>query len=1204
MRAIMVRGLTGCSLVVASLLAAPAAASVQQGSSGVSAATPPSRGVPNFLWTADAASAPAGSTAEQAARYHLERLHDTYRVPRTALAAAKLLYVHDTGRGGIIVGLRQKVGDVDVFHGDIKVLMDRSHNLIAVAGSPHPAINTRADFSSASSMTAAVAVALRTLYGVELANHLSSSREAPRAGFTYFDIAVPAPVDLVMRRPARVKPIFYPDGDRLRAAHYVEIQAKLRGGVESDAHAFIVDAAGTILHRKDLVAHESFNYRVYASPDGRPEDSPLEDWSPHPTGEPNGDGPSKAAFPMLIEMEGFNHNPDDQPDPWLPDGAKETLGNNVDAFVDWKDPDGLGGPLEHRAKISSLNTFDYVHDITLEPLADLTQSMSAITSLFYLNNWHHDWWYDSGFNEAAGNAQKDNFGRGGAGNDVLLAEAQDAALEGARNNANMSTPLDGESPVMQMYLWSPVREQASVHAEPLGQDFAAAPGRFGPHKYDTTAPLVLSNDGSAQPEVGCESQQDDISGKIVLAHRGGCEIEVVAQNVEAAGGVGLIVVWNGGEAFAPGSDPATADPQIPALGVATPAGDALEAALGEGPVSVTLHGDSTTERDGTIDNLIVAHEWGHYIHHRLSTCGIPQCGAQSEGWGDYNALMQALREGDDLSGTYAGSQYGTFDTRGYFGLRRAAYTIDKTKNATSFHHIDNSVQNPPPPYFEGNGIENAESHNAGEIWATMMWEAYIGLHMAHEGDLEFEQVRRRMGDYVVGGLMMAPPDPTYTEQRDAILAVASAADHDDFITIAEAFARRGAGTCAVSPDKSDATFAGVVEDFEIRPNGVIVAADLDDSVMSCDDDHVIDPTETGKIRIQVRNAGVIPMAGATLTLASSSPSLTFAGGTELDVPDLEPQGEAELDVDVSLVADAPSLEDITVTLTLATPDGCEKQSKLDLPSRLNGDIATGVSANDDVDAPLTPWILGGSEDGLWNREPVGNGNYVWHGIDFGSISDTWIESPTLEVSDSDPLVISLLHAYDFEFAMETYWDGGLIELSTDGGGSWDDISGWLDPGYTGVINNEVNPIHMRPVFGGQSPDYPAPQKLVLDLGTNFAGQDLKIRFRIGTDGFVGAPGWYIDDLEFAGITNTPFSSWIPDAGCSSSPTTGDSETGPGDPTEGPPPTTGGDDPDPTTTEDPPLVGEDPPCGCAATPDAGFFSLLGLLLLPRRRRRSA
>ena len=1209
MRATMVRGLTGCTLVVASLLAAPAPAQarVHADARGVAAATHPSRGVPSLLWATDAAVAPAGLSAEQAARHHLERLSPTYRVPRNALAAARLLFVHDTGRGGIIVALRQTVAGVDVFHGDIKVLLERgSHRLIAVAGTPHPANRPRAAFTGDARISA-VAVALKAVWGVDLAGHITASREAARAGFTYLDVAVPAPVDLILRRPARIKPIYFPQGDSLRPAHYVELQGRLHRGRDNDAHAVIVGDDGRVLHRQSLTANEAYNYRVYADPDGRPLESPLEDYIPHPKGEPV-DGPTKPIFPSLVSMEGFNHNPDGEPDPWLPPGAKETLGNNVDAFADWTDPDGLSGD-EHRAKINSFNTFDYVYDISVEPLGDQTQSMAVITSLFYVTNWNHDWWYDSGFNEAAGNAQASNFGRGGVEHDVMLAEAQDAAIEGARNNANMSTPQDGESPVMQMYLWTPLHEDASVHTEPQGADITAGQARFGPRKYDFTAPLVLVDDGSDKPTEGCNAPVNDVAGKIVLVDRGSCEFEVKAQNVEAAGALGVVFPDSlpNMDAYPPGPDPNTLDPTIPAQGISKADGDALKAALGDGPVTATMHGDTSAERDGTIDNMIVAHEWGHYLHFRLSTCGSAQCGAHSEGWGDFNALMHALREGDPLDGTYGAAIYGTFDPTGYFGLRRAAYTVDMAKNATTFKHISDGAPLPPPPYFQDNFINNAESHNAGEIWATMMWEAYIGLHMAHQDDLEFEAIRRRMGDYVVGGLMMAPPDPSYTEMRDAILAAAYAADKDDFVTIAEAFARRGVGTCARSPDKLDNTFSGVVEDFEIRPNGVILGASLDDSVESCDQDGVLDAAETGRVKFKVRNAGIVPMSGATLALSSTSDTVQFVGGDVVDVPDLDPQSEADLEFDLTLVDSPPDLEDITVTLTLTTPDGCEKDFKLNVPTRLNGDIAEGASATDDVDAPITPWVISGATDGIWTRDPNGTGGYLWHGIDFGSVSDTALESPTLEVSDSDPLVITFLHAYDFEFTDGTYWDGGLLELSTDGGQNWQDLSTWLDPGYDGAINNEVNPIHMRPVFGGQSPDFPAPHKVTLDLGSTFAGQDIKFRFRIGTDGFVGATGWYIDDIGFAGIDNTPFSKWIPDACGPGNPTTSESE---GDSdhssdSDGPPttPTEGSEGSD-GSSDGPPLDDETAPCGCAATPSSGLFSLFGLLLLPRRRRRSA
>jgi len=68
--------------------------------------------------------------------------------------------------------------------------------------------------------------------------------------------------------------------------------------------------------------------------------------------------------------------------------------------------------------------------------------------MFFHVNWLHDRWYEAGFDEAAGNAQKDNYGRGGRAGDPILAEGNDFS---GTDNANMATPADGSSPRMQMY---------------------------------------------------------------------------------------------------------------------------------------------------------------------------------------------------------------------------------------------------------------------------------------------------------------------------------------------------------------------------------------------------------------------------------------------------------------------------------------------------------------------------------------------------------------------------------------------------------------------------------------------------------------------------------------------------------------------------------------------------------------------------------
>jgi subtilase family serine protease len=87
---------------------------------------------------------------------------------------------------------------------------------------------------------------------------------------------------------------------------------------------------------------------------------------------------------------------------------------------------------------------------------------SSETALFYAVNFAHDFFYALGFDEAAGNFQVNNFGRGGLGNDSLRAIAR----ANGRNNANFSTPPDGFSPTMNMFLW----DGASCWAEDVNGD--------------------------------------------------------------------------------------------------------------------------------------------------------------------------------------------------------------------------------------------------------------------------------------------------------------------------------------------------------------------------------------------------------------------------------------------------------------------------------------------------------------------------------------------------------------------------------------------------------------------------------------------------------------------------------------------------------------------------------------------------------------
>ncbi|MCC7501042.1 MAG: M36 family metallopeptidase [Flavobacteriales bacterium] len=127
-------------------------------------------------------------------------------------------------------------------------------------------------------------------------------------------------------------------------------------------------------------------------------------------------------------------------------GAEYTItrGNNVWASEDANADNVAGVSPDGGATLD----FDFAVDLAQAPSAYLS---AATTNLFYWNNLMHDVWYQYGFDDPAGNFQSNNYGRGGAGNDWVNADAQDGS---GTSNANFGTPPDGSNPRMQMYRWT------------------------------------------------------------------------------------------------------------------------------------------------------------------------------------------------------------------------------------------------------------------------------------------------------------------------------------------------------------------------------------------------------------------------------------------------------------------------------------------------------------------------------------------------------------------------------------------------------------------------------------------------------------------------------------------------------------------------------------------------------------------------------
>jgi Fungalysin metallopeptidase (M36)/PKD domain/Fungalysin/Thermolysin Propeptide Motif len=160
--------------------------------------------------------------------------------------------------------------------------------------------------------------------------------------------------------------------------------------------------------------------------------------------------------------------------------GRTTSGNNVNAYLDLNASNAIGyQPQTPDTGDPAYQHFDYAFTNAYQTSGGTnitTDRDATLTQLFYWVNLAHDYYYALGFTEPSRNFQTDNFGRGGAGGDAVLAEAFNGWGTGTeklckdssnndilcRNNANFNSgPGDGTPGRLEVYLGStpfPFRE--------------------------------------------------------------------------------------------------------------------------------------------------------------------------------------------------------------------------------------------------------------------------------------------------------------------------------------------------------------------------------------------------------------------------------------------------------------------------------------------------------------------------------------------------------------------------------------------------------------------------------------------------------------------------------------------------------------------------------------------------------------------------
>ena len=341
-------------------------------------------GLPKSLSNAvEPLSAPSTEDPVAIAKHFLRARRDLFLLNEDDIETLRLVGKDASAGGLTFLHFNQSVDGVDVYQGQVKITLNAAGQVIqAGAGDliPRLRIDTRPVLSEREALLAAF-----KFLGLDPPSELQPlpSRQARHADFRN-----PAGEQ---HNPIRVQLSVFPlTPTSARLAYKLFVEA---GNARS--YEILIDARdGRLLLRRNLT-YSLGQARVWRK-------SPL------------------AGDRELVVF----------PDGWIPPDGTVTTGNNADAFLD---EDGDGTPdsealqdlpdIEHGRASSPAQSFDF-------PAAEGTTGANprdfpaaAVTNLFYLVNAAHDYFYDLGFTEQAGNFQTDNFGRGGEEHDAMRARA-------------------------------------------------------------------------------------------------------------------------------------------------------------------------------------------------------------------------------------------------------------------------------------------------------------------------------------------------------------------------------------------------------------------------------------------------------------------------------------------------------------------------------------------------------------------------------------------------------------------------------------------------------------------------------------------------------------------------------------------------------------------------------------------------------------
>jgi hypothetical protein len=553
---------------------------------------------------------------------------------------------------------------------------------------------------------------------------------------------------------------------------------------------------------------------------------------------------------------------------------------------------------------------------------------------------------------------------------------------------------------------------------------------------------------------------------------------------------------------------------------------------GRGRMQMYLWTGPTPDYDGTTDADVIIHEVTHGTSNRLhgnsSGLSTNMSRGMGEGWGDFYGHSMLSEPSDPINGIYNTGGYATYlATAGftgnyYYGIRRFPKAVmaftggpnNRPHNPLTFADVDSTQFNISDGAFARGPFGSAtidQVHNLGEIWSSALWE----VRAKFVTRLGWADGNRKTLQFVTDGMKLAPLGPTFLQERDAIIAAAQASSvapeaAADVADTWAGFAIRGMGFSAVvTAAGTGANNTRVTEAFDLPNLLQTPAITVSDS--TGDNDGFPEPGETITINVPLTNNTGNSATGTTLQIV---------GGGSANYGTINNGQTVSQSATYTVPANTACGSSITLTFNVNSSLGATSFLRTIV---IGAPVTTFTENLDGVTAPVFPagWTAVSVQNGITfvnstlNADTAPNSAFAADPATVGGGSD--LTSPSIPIT-AQAATVSFRNRYDTEAG----WDGGVLEISINGGAFTDIITAggrFIENGYTGVLgaNGANNPLAGRNAWNGNSNGY---INTTVQLPASAAGQNVQFKWRFGgDDNTVGQgpnPGWYVDTVKVNG----------------------------------------------------------------------------------------